>query len=149
MVDNDISAWKRYHAHTGPVMKQAARTSVSLIALSWATACSELPTEQVNTSLVGLWKLVAYQEDNRIANPSGNWVFFEDGFMALDLQLEFSDGPTGYIAATGDFQQIPDGVVLRVRGSETVWSVEFTTTEATLRKTAPLPADDRFTLQRY
>ena len=129
-------------------MKLIPRTTLA-IALIVGAACADSPTEPINTSLVGVWTLVGYEEGGRVASPSGTWVFFDDGFMALDLQLDFPTGPSGPLAATGNFQQVANGVVMEVRSSETAWGIEFTATHATFRQTSPQPANGKMILRRF
>lgn len=113
------------------------------------SACDrESPTEPINTSLVGVWNLVGFTSDGESAVSEGTWVFFEDGFMAMDLQFQFPNQKTSLFAGTGHFEQAGDRATLEIRGRPSTWRLEFTADTVHLRQTSPAPANTTLSLGR-
>ena len=112
------------------------------------TACGDDPVEPVNTTLIGVWNLVGLTDGDRVAMSSGTWVFFEDGLMAMDLEINFPDEGLSYFAATGNFTVTGDEVAFSIRGGSSRWHMEFSGTEVLLTQVSPEPADNTITLDR-
>lgn len=125
------------------------RLTYLLLAFGGSACGDEEPLSvSINTSLIGTWSMVGFEDDGTTFAPSGTWVFFDDGTTALDLQFHFSGGRISTFAGTGYFTQTGDKLTLDIRTGRTMWDLDFTEEGVTLHQTAPPPADATIRLNR-
>ena len=102
----------------------------------------------VNTSLVGNWTFIGFRDgENEATFTSGNWAFFGDGTLAIDIQWRFPNDVTHPWATVGDYER--DGNVVSFDlGATSSWEMEFVADRLILTQQGGPPADNVITLRR-